>query len=88
MCRVLLGAFATDFPVHIDVSSARNEADALQMVKAHLKEIPHHGINYGILRELGKSAEAETLRAMPEPEVVVNYIGEGASDVPRIGATR
>ncbi|HLX41139.1 MAG TPA: condensation domain-containing protein, partial [Ktedonobacteraceae bacterium] len=78
-----VGSFATDFPVHIDVSSARNEADALQMVKAHLKEIPHHGINYGILRELGKSAEAETLRAMPEAEVVVNYIGEGASDVPR-----
>jgi len=38
---------------------------------------------WSILGVLGKSVEAETLRATPEPEVVVNYIGEGFSEAPR-----
>ncbi len=75
-----VGAFGTDFPVFIDVATAHNEVEALQLVKAHLKEIPNHGIGYGILRFLGKSTETDVLRATPEPEVVVNYIGEGFTD--------
>jgi amino acid adenylation domain-containing protein/non-ribosomal peptide synthase protein (TIGR01720 family) len=78
-----VGALATDFPVHIDVTTARNEADALRVVKAHLQQIPNHGIGYGILRVLGRSTEAESLRARREPEVVVNYIGEGFTEAPR-----
>ena len=78
-----VGALATDFPVYIDLASVQNEVDALQLVKEHLKKIPHHGIGYGILRVLGQSSEAEALRATPEPEVVVNYIGEGFSEAPK-----
>src|SRR5581483_3654400 len=75
-----VGALATDFPVYIDITTARDETEALQIVKVCLQKIPKHGIGYGILRELGRSPEAETLRATPEPEVVVNYIGEGFSE--------
>lgn len=78
-----VGALATDFPVYIDITVARDEMEALQIVKACLKKMPQHGIGYGILRELGRSPEAEKLRATPEPEVVVNYIGEGFSEAPR-----
>ncbi|HEU5226764.1 MAG TPA: condensation domain-containing protein, partial [Ktedonobacteraceae bacterium] len=78
-----VGALATDFPVYVDITTAQDEAEALQMVKAQLKNIPHHGIGYGILRELGRSHEAEMLRATPEPEVVVNYIGEGSNEALR-----
>ncbi len=78
-----VGALATDFPVYVDITTALDEVEALQLVKAQLKNIPHHGIGYGILRELGRSSEAEMLRATPEPEVVVNYIGEGFSEAPR-----
>jgi len=75
-----VGALATDFSVYIDVTAAHDEVGALQLVRAHLKQIPNHGIGYGILRILGRSVEAEILRATPEPEVVVNYIGEGFSE--------
>jgi non-ribosomal peptide synthase protein (TIGR01720 family) len=78
-----VGALATDFPVYVDVTAARSEVEALQLVRAHLTQIPNHGIGYGILRILGRSVEAGTLRATPEPEVVLNYIGEGFSEAPQ-----
>ena len=78
-----VGTFGTDFPVRIDTAPSLNVAEALQRVKAHMKAVPHHGIGYGILKVLGKGAEARLLQTMPEPEVVVNYIGEGFAKTSR-----
>jgi len=75
-----VGTFGTDFPVRIDTAPLLSVAEALQSIKAHLKEVPNHGIGYGILKVLGKSVETRILQTMPEPEVVVNYIGEGFSE--------
>ena len=75
-----VGTFGTDFPVRIDTSPSQSIAETLQNVKAHLQQVPNHGIGYGILKVLGRSAEARILQALSEPKVVVNYIGEGFAD--------
>ncbi|MBA2682590.1 MAG: amino acid adenylation domain-containing protein [Ktedonobacteraceae bacterium] len=83
-----VGTFGTDFPVRIsfagkgneDIPSSQSIAETLQNIKAHLKQVPNHGIGYGILKVLGTSAEARILQGLPEPKVVVNYIGEGFAD--------
>ncbi|HLJ35237.1 MAG TPA: condensation domain-containing protein, partial [Ktedonobacteraceae bacterium] len=75
-----VGTFGTDFPVLITLASTLSLEEALYQVKAQLAQVPNHGIGYGILRHLSQSEQAMRLRAMPEAEIVVNYIGETFND--------
>ena len=75
-----VGAFGTDFPVAISLTGTATIETALQHVKTQLQSIPRHGVGYGILRTYGQSPDAEVLRNLPGPEIVVNYIGSNFSD--------
>ncbi|GLV55543.1 hypothetical protein KDH_23870 [Dictyobacter sp. S3.2.2.5] len=75
-----VGAFGTDFPVAISLAGAPTIEQALQHVKGQLRQIPNHGVGYGILRTYGQGVDAETLRSLPGPEIVVNYIGSNVTD--------
>jgi non-ribosomal peptide synthase protein (TIGR01720 family) len=46
-------------------------------VKEQLRGIPSHGVGYGLLRYLGdRPEEAARFRALPQPEVSFNYLGQ------------
>src|SRR5581483_12483959 len=77
-----VGWFTMRFPVLLSLRApgGRSElpgpGEALLAVKEQLREIPGHGIGYGVLRYLSEDQEAiERLRAFPGPQVSFNYFG-------------
>ncbi|OUL26115.1 non-ribosomal peptide synthetase [Nostoc sp. 106C] len=71
-----VGWFTTIFPVLLDITAALDPGEALKTVKEQLRSIPNKGINYGVLRYLSEQSIAEKLKALPQPEVTFNYLGQ------------
>jgi amino acid adenylation domain-containing protein/non-ribosomal peptide synthase protein (TIGR01720 family) len=71
-----VGWFTTIFPVLLDITSTFNPGEALKTVKEKLRSISYKGINYSVLRYLSEKSIAEKLKALPQPEVVFNYLGQ------------
>ncbi|GGL11304.1 non-ribosomal peptide synthetase [Nocardia jinanensis] len=78
-----LGWFTTTYPVRLDLSGVDiDEAfDAgaaagavVKRVKEQLRQVPGHGIGYGLLRYLDPET-ARVLSALPTPQVSFNYLG-------------
>ncbi|TDZ89573.1 non-ribosomal peptide synthetase [Mycobacteroides salmoniphilum] len=78
-----VGWFTTVYPVRvgagemaIDVDQAENDSDAarrlLGAVAARLGEIPHQGLDYGLLRYAQRSVELTSVR---DPQIQFNYVG-------------
>ncbi|MFD6397494.1 amino acid adenylation domain-containing protein [Nocardia sp. NPDC060249] len=78
-----VGWFTTQYPVRLDLAgidlddafAAGSAAGvALKRVKERLREIPDHGVGYGILRYLDSGAAAP-LREFAAPQLGFNYLG-------------
>ncbi|WP_228828528.1 non-ribosomal peptide synthetase [Nocardia beijingensis] len=78
-----IGWFTTTYPVRLDLSgldiddafAAGPAAGAVvKSVKERLRQVPDHGIGYGLLRYLDADT-ARILRALPAPQVSFNYMG-------------
>jgi len=78
-----VGWFTSIFPVRLNLETACGPAEALEAVKEEIRRIPNRGIGYGLLRYLGADKEiAESLRALPQPEVSFAYLGQLDQIVP------
>lgn len=72
-----VGWFTTIFPVELDQNGSSTPFEALVRTRSQLRRIPHRGIGYGVLRYLRDDAEMiAQLRALPEPELSFNYLGQ------------
>ncbi len=72
-----IGWFTTGFPVQLEIEPSRRPGDALKSVKEQLRQVPHRGIGYGILRYLSLDAEIRSnLEALPSAEISFNYLGQ------------
>jgi amino acid adenylation domain-containing protein/non-ribosomal peptide synthase protein (TIGR01720 family) len=72
-----VGLFSSIFPVLLDLGEASHPGEALKAVKEQLRGIPNRGICYGMLRYLSDNTEIiESLRSLPQAEVVFNYQGQ------------
>jgi aspartate racemase len=78
-----VGWFTTVYPVRLDLSGIDiDDAFAggaaagavIKSVKQQLRQVPNHGIGYGLLRYLNADT-ARVLRGLPTPEVSFNYLG-------------
>ncbi|MEU7631077.1 amino acid adenylation domain-containing protein [Nocardia sp. NPDC049220] len=78
-----VGWFTTTYPVRLDLSdidvddafAAGSAAGAvIKSVKEQLRQVPGHGIGYGLLRYLNADT-ARVLGALPTPQVSFNYLG-------------
>ncbi|MFC7446956.1 amino acid adenylation domain-containing protein [Rhodococcus daqingensis] len=82
-----VGWFTSIFPVRLDLAGADLD-DALaagpaagavvKAVKEQLLAVPDGGLGYGMLRHLGEATGAR-LAALPEPQLIFNYLGRTAS---------
>ncbi|MEM9265475.1 MAG: amino acid adenylation domain-containing protein [Cyanobacteria bacterium P01_F01_bin.13] len=85
-----VGWFTTVFPLLLTLPQANSEANSeanireqLQAVKAQVRAVPKNGIGYGLLRYLSEdSAIRSQLQAMPQSEILFNYLGDLAGLVP------
>jgi mycobactin peptide synthetase MbtF len=89
-----VGWFTTAFPVRlgvcaaaVDIERAKGDPGAaralLDSVTAHLRAIPHEGLDYGLLRYVDR---VPMLRSGAEPQIQFGYLGRldlsGATDQP------
>ncbi|GLV53931.1 hypothetical protein KDH_07820 [Dictyobacter sp. S3.2.2.5] len=72
-----VGWFTSIFPVKLTSSLASSTLETLKQTKEHLRQIPQHGIGYGILRYLNQAAQlGQELQRRPQPQIVFNYLGQ------------
>jgi len=72
-----IGWFTTTFPVLIDIDGVEEISEEFSRVSEQLREIPSHGIGYGLLRELSEDSEVKKLfSSFPEAELNFNYLGQ------------
>jgi non-ribosomal peptide synthase protein (TIGR01720 family) len=78
-----LGWFTSIFPVRLDpgdvdraaaLAGGTDAGTALKRIKEQLREIPDHGIGYGLLRYLNPDTQ-RVLAALPKPQISFNYLG-------------
>jgi amino acid adenylation domain-containing protein/non-ribosomal peptide synthase protein (TIGR01720 family) len=71
-----VGWFTTIYPVALELSSG-SMGEALKAIKEQLRRVPNRGLGHGILRYLDPDpAVRDALRALPQAEVLFNYLGQ------------
>jgi len=72
-----VGWFTTIFPVLLNLGEIAESGEALKRIKEQLRNIPNHGIGYGLLRYLNQNAEVRgKLPPLPQAEISFNYLGQ------------
>jgi non-ribosomal peptide synthase protein (TIGR01720 family) len=81
-----VGWFTSIFPVLLDTQRADHPGEVLKAVKEELRDTPHKGVSYGLLRYLSGDREVlDELRLHPRPEVSFNYLGRFDQTLPAHG---
>ena len=83
-----LGWFTSIFPVRLDtgpidlagaLAGGPDAGAALKRIKESLRELPDHGLGFGLLRHLNPESAA-VLAALPAPQISFNYLGRFGVD--------
>ncbi|MGW6055208.1 amino acid adenylation domain-containing protein [Streptomyces sp. NPDC055189] len=78
-----VGWFTSIHPVRLDAGEAEWDevcaggavaGRAVKLVKEQLRQVPDHGLGYGMLRHLNPDTSVE-LRALGSPQIAFNYLG-------------
>ncbi|ORX07314.1 non-ribosomal peptide synthetase [Mycolicibacillus trivialis] len=90
-----VGWFTSAYPVRLGAGEAATLADQcdpwaagalLDAVGDHLRQLPHDGLDYGLLRYVTGGTGDSELAARPEPQLMFSYLGRldlaGISDQP------
>ncbi|HEX8475590.1 MAG TPA: amino acid adenylation domain-containing protein [Pyrinomonadaceae bacterium] len=70
-----VGWFTSAFPLILEASGTDSLAEVVGAVKQRLRNVPHHGVGYGLLRYGQDKSVASQLAGLPQPEVRFNYLG-------------
>ncbi len=71
-----VGCLTSVYPVLLDAGDEATPGAALKRVKEQLRRVPHHGLDYGLLRYLRDEGRAASLRALPQAEVSFSYLDQ------------
>jgi non-ribosomal peptide synthase protein (TIGR01720 family) len=74
-----VGWFTTLAPLALTVEERhrRDPLAALEQIKRELRDLPDHGIDFGLLRYLASDGRfADQVRALAEPQLNFNYLGQ------------
>ncbi|MFI5543009.1 condensation domain-containing protein, partial [Streptomyces sp. NPDC051815] len=81
-----VGWFTTLAPLPVDTSGS-SPLGTFWDVRGRMRELVHRGIDHGVVRHLsGDTGLTERLRALPAPDVNVNYLGRISSVADRSSA--
>jgi amino acid adenylation domain-containing protein/non-ribosomal peptide synthase protein (TIGR01720 family) len=65
------------YPLLMRITDERNTGQLLRQTKEQLRQVPFHGIGYGLLRYCQPQSDfARVLAAAPQAEVSFNYLGQ------------
>jgi non-ribosomal peptide synthase protein (TIGR01720 family) len=71
-----VGWFTSVYPVILDLRNKKDIPLVIKNTKDMLRNIPHKGIGYGILKYLTKKENKQTIEFRLNPEVGFNYHGQ------------
>ncbi len=69
-----VGWFTSMYPVKL--SPLGGIAESIKAVKEQLRAVPNKGLGYGALKYMGPAGAREALAALPQGEIVFNYLGQ------------
>lgn len=69
-----VGWFTTLYPVRL--SPVESLDASIKTIKEQLRQVPDKGIGFGVLRYLGDESVRQQLKALPEPRITFNYLGQ------------
>ncbi len=72
-----VGWFTTLFPVALQLPAEGDAIDCLLAVRDQLRQVPHRGMSYGLLRYISEDQSVRDALAAAEPSsVLFNYLGQ------------
>jgi amino acid adenylation domain-containing protein/non-ribosomal peptide synthase protein (TIGR01720 family) len=72
-----LGWFTTLYPLLLDLPANQEIGTVLKAIKEQVRQLPGHGIGYGILRYLHPDEQVrQALAAQPQAQILFNYLGQ------------
>ncbi|MEW6157225.1 MAG: amino acid adenylation domain-containing protein [Verrucomicrobiota bacterium] len=70
-----IGWFTTIYPVQFKVHANNSGFEALRHVQHVLRDVPHRGLSFGVLRYLSRKTEVRAALASLQPEISFNHLG-------------
>ena len=74
-----VGWFTNAYPLSLRPVLGEDEAaraSSIKRVKEQLRQVPHKGQGYGVLRYLADEAGRERMAALPQARITFNYLGQ------------
>ncbi|WP_459206114.1 non-ribosomal peptide synthase/polyketide synthase [Pseudomonas sp. MLB6B] len=74
-----VGWFTNAYPLRLSpIAGADDEARgaSLKRIKEQLRQVPHKGLGYGVLRYLAEDGVREQMAALPQARITFNYLGQ------------
>lgn len=71
-----VGWFTTQYPVNLKLPANQTPGSVLKSVKEQLRQLPNHGLGYGLNRFLSQNIEGT------EPNILFNYLGQFERSLP------
>jgi len=74
-----VGWFTSAYPLRLNPLNAADDAsrgDSIKAIKEQLRQVPHKGLGYGVLRYLADETCRRSMAALPEASITFNYLGQ------------
>ncbi|MBH3428630.1 non-ribosomal peptide synthetase [Pseudomonas alkylphenolica] len=74
-----VGWFTSAYPLCLRPSADLGEAGqaaSIKAIKEQLRQVPHKGLGYGVLRYLAEAPVREAMAALPQARITFNYLGQ------------
>ncbi|KPV60118.1 tyrocidine synthetase [Paenibacillus sp. A3] len=76
-----VGWFTSQFPVVLPMEHTDDLGYQIKSVKEHLRQLPNHGIGYGLLKYIMPRESVPGLTFTQQPDICFNYIGQIDTDL-------
>jgi amino acid adenylation domain-containing protein/non-ribosomal peptide synthase protein (TIGR01720 family) len=74
-----VGWFTSAWPLRLtplEVHDDNGRSASIKAIKEQLREVPHKGLGYGVLRYLADDSCRQAMAALPEALITFNYLGQ------------
>ncbi|MEC0207768.1 amino acid adenylation domain-containing protein [Paenibacillus ehimensis] len=76
-----VGWFTSQFPVVLPMEHTDDLGYQIKSVKEHLRQLPNHGIGYGLLKYITPRESVPGLTFTQQPDICFNYLGQIDTDL-------
>ncbi|MBU7318222.1 non-ribosomal peptide synthetase [Paenibacillus oleatilyticus] len=76
-----VGWFTSQFPIVLPMEPTDDLGYQIKSVKEHLRQLPNHGIGYGLLKYITPRESVPGLTFTQQPDICFNYIGQIDTDL-------